>query len=73
MALKAKAKVDHIDINTSWCKGCGICIGMCPTQVLEFDERFKARVAHLEKCINCKLCELLCPELAVSVEEAENE
>ena len=73
MALKTKAKVDHIDINTSWCKGCGICIGMCPTQVLEFDEHLKAMVAHLEKCINCKLCELLCPELAVSVEEAENE
>ncbi len=69
MVTKAKPKVDHIDINTSWCKGCGICIGMCPTKVLEFDENLKAKVVYLEKCINCKLCELLCPELAVSVEE----
>ncbi|HID15772.1 MAG TPA: pyruvate synthase, partial [Candidatus Atribacteria bacterium] len=26
-------------------------------------------VKYLDKCVNCKLCELLCPELAVSVEE----
>lgn len=66
-----KTKVSHIDINTSWCKGCGICIGVCPTGVLDFDDRQKAQVKYLEKCVNCKLCELLCPELAVSVEEEE--
>lgn len=67
--MSPKVKVDHIEINTLWCKGCGICIGMCPTGVLEFDENMKAEVKYLDKCVNCKLCELLCPELAVSVEE----
>ena len=53
------------------CKGCGYCIKYCPKQVLEFSEEHNAKGYHFPKakdenaCINCGLCELICPEFAI--------
>jgi 2-oxoglutarate ferredoxin oxidoreductase subunit delta len=65
MARKTKLK-QHI-INRDWCKGCGICVAMCPTDVLVLDGEEKAMAAHQEKCIACRLCEKICPDLAIEV------
>lgn len=62
----AKPKVDRIEINEKWCKGCEICVELCPTQVLEMVD-FKAAVKELEKCIGCMQCELRCPDFAIVV------
>jgi 2-oxoglutarate ferredoxin oxidoreductase subunit delta len=56
----------HI-INRDWCEGCGICIQLCPTHVLELDKEDKAFAARPEDCICCKLCELRCPDFAIEV------
>ncbi len=50
-----------------FCKGCRICVEFCPTGTLALDERFKVTVAHPEKCIACRMCELRCPDLAIFV------
>ncbi|MCF8110120.1 MAG: 4Fe-4S binding protein [Desulfobacteraceae bacterium] len=70
--VKAKS-VKHI-IESSWCKGCGICVHFCPKKVLELDPENKARPARSEACIGCRLCELRCPDLAIEVlkEDAGN-
>lgn len=31
-------------MSTLWCKRCGICIGMCPRGILEFDKNIKANI-----------------------------
>lgn len=50
-----------------WCKGCGICVEFCPKQVLEFDEtEQKPRVARPQDCIQCGMCELRCPDFAIT-------
>lgn len=54
-------------INREWCKGCGVCVMLCPKQVLEQDRREKAVVARHDDCIFCKLCEIRCPDLAIEV------
>ena len=64
-------KGTKIDINGDLCKGCGICIAFCPTEVLELDEHEKAMVKRPEKCNACGLCELRCPDMAVEVKEAD--
>lgn len=72
----AKVKLKELKINRDWCKGCGICVQLCPKQVLELDNRENANVVNPEACICCKLCELRCPDLAVTVltdKDGENE
>ena len=69
MAKKAKAIV----IDPKLCKGCHICISVCPHGVLEkaevVDNRgfFLPRVIDIEACRVCKLCEMECPDFAISV------
>jgi 2-oxoglutarate ferredoxin oxidoreductase subunit delta len=64
-----KAKDVRILLNPAWCKGCGICIEMCPTDVFTAEEGTgKAIVSYPERCSDCGLCELYCPDYAISLE-----
>ena len=69
----AKKKLKEHIINRDWCKGCGICIAMCPKNVLKLDRKDKAVAARLEDCIACQLCEQICPDLAIEVIIEESE
>lgn len=60
------------------CKGCGFCVEYCPKGVLEMSTEFNIKGYHPPKvvksgeCVNCNLCEMLCPEFAIySVEVPE--
>ena len=54
----------RLEINTAWCKGCGICVTFCPKSVLNL-ENGKVAVAEADECIKCGLCENLCPDFAI--------
>lgn len=60
-----------VSINEVWCKGCGLCIAICPKKVLEFNERVKSEPVRMDDCIGCHQCENICPDLAVTVKEAK--
>lgn len=53
------------------CKGCGFCVEYCPREVLVLAATFNRkgyhppRVARAGQCVNCNLCEMLCPEFAI--------
>jgi 2-oxoglutarate ferredoxin oxidoreductase subunit delta len=64
MKRKTEAK---LEINTEWCKGCGICVAFCPKQVWELNLKDKAEAVRAENCIACGLCALRCPDLAIEV------
>ncbi len=57
-----------ITIVPRFCKGCEICVRLCPKSVLGMD-MFKVKVVDLEKCIRCGQCELRCPDFAIFVEK----
>ncbi|MEO0072161.1 MAG: ferredoxin family protein [candidate division WOR-3 bacterium] len=63
----------EIKINQQWCKGCGFCIEICPKDVYTRDSKVSSRgfqeiiIKNPEKCIECQLCEYLCPDLAITV------
>ena len=69
---KAEGVVE-IDVDTFLCKGCGIGVEMCPRKVFEWSKELSEKgvhypiPVHAEKCVKCKLCELLCPDFAIAV------
>jgi 2-oxoglutarate ferredoxin oxidoreductase subunit delta len=69
-----KGKIYIIDER---CKGCGFCIEFCPRKVLEESQKFNSRgyhppeVVNPDDCVDCQLCELICPEFAIFVLDAK--
>jgi 2-oxoglutarate ferredoxin oxidoreductase subunit delta len=55
-----------VDIKEDWCKGCNICVALCPKEVLKLIQA-KAKVVNPDACIFCRLCELRCPDFAITV------
>jgi 2-oxoglutarate ferredoxin oxidoreductase subunit delta len=53
------------------CKGCGFCVEYCPKDVLVMSERFNRKGYHPPEmvkngeCVNCNLCEMICPDFAI--------
>lgn len=55
------------------CKGCEICIELCPKQVLQVSEETNKKGYHLpeivpgmeEGCVHCEFCTMVCPEFAI--------
>ncbi|KJR99769.1 MAG: hypothetical protein VR68_08520 [Peptococcaceae bacterium BRH_c4a] len=56
-----------MDINIRWCKGCNLCVTICPKGILSLDELGKITVDKPEECIGCGLCEGTCPDFAIKV------
>ncbi len=73
MARKAR----EIVVNPKYCKGCHICIAVCPHSVLKKSEQvdnrgfFLPEVENLEACKVCHICEMHCPDFAIRVVEQE--
>ena len=70
----AKKEVTAIYIDEDYCKGCDICIELCPTYVFEKSEDINQLgyyvpvPVRIEDCNACMICDLICPELAVILE-----
>ena len=80
--MPKKAKKGKITIDRELCKGCHLCIEVCPNNRIEVDESlnkkgyspalFKQNVIEGEKgCIGCFQCALVCPEVAIEVYRAQ--
>lgn len=67
MTSSTTKKMETIAINTEWCKRCGICVAFCPKTVFDADADGAVIVARLEDCIDCELCERMCPDLAITL------
>lgn len=54
-------------IDEKACRGCKLCMDVCPTNCFSFNEEtMKSVVAHLGNCIACMSCDYLCPSGAIS-------
>lgn len=60
-----------VEVYKSWCKRCGICVAFCPAEVMAFDEQGDVVVKYPERCTGCQLCELRCPDFAITVRPAK--
>jgi 2-oxoglutarate ferredoxin oxidoreductase subunit delta len=57
------------------CKGCGLCVEVCPKEVLEISSEVNTRgyfpvyQARPEDCVFCATCCRMCPDVAISITE----
>jgi hydrogenase-4 component H len=54
-------------IDISRCIGCGACVSVCPSSLIEIeeDDNHLTLKRHFERCIYCGRCEEMCPEKAI--------
>jgi 2-oxoglutarate ferredoxin oxidoreductase subunit delta len=70
----------RITIDKERCKGCGLCILVCPMKQIEISDELNTKgyypASFLEenagdsgkrKCTGCALCALTCPDVAIEV------
>lgn len=64
-------------IDSDRCKGCGLCVEVCPKKVLELSTEtnnkgyFPASRARPDDCVLCGTCYLMCPDVAISIKKVE--
>ncbi len=58
------------------CKGCGLCIEVCPKKIVEMaNGRLNAKGYHpaqverMTECIGCAFCAMMCPDCVITVEK----
>lgn len=56
-------------VYANWCKSCGICIALCPKNVYDKNDTGGPIVARPDDCIGCRVCEVHCPDFAMSITE----
>jgi len=60
-------------INPRLCKGCSLCIEVCPKKLLRPSEEVNAKGVHYivsdspDQCTGCKLCVVVCPDVAIEI------
>lgn len=57
----------EISIHEQSCRGCELCVDICPTKVFRMDEEKRLCVVdHVEDCIACLSCGYICPSGAIT-------
>ena len=63
-------------VNQNTCKGCGLCVDVCPKKIIFLDKDVLNRkgyhpavVNEMDKCIGCAMCAIICPDCAITVEK----
>ncbi|OQY37674.1 MAG: tungsten formylmethanofuran dehydrogenase [Candidatus Cloacimonetes bacterium 4572_65] len=65
----------RMTVNPSYCKGCGLCIEVCPKKIIRFSKDINEKGYNFsecfdqEACIACKMCYIICPDVAITVEK----
>jgi 2-oxoglutarate ferredoxin oxidoreductase subunit delta len=60
-----------VQIIADRCKGCAFCVEYCPKDVLVMSKEFNRKGYHPPEvvksgeCVNCSLCEMICPDFAI--------
>ncbi len=67
----------EIIIDTERCKGCGLCVIVCPKNSIVISKKsnkngYFPAVADNTDCTGCFFCALICPEVVIEVSRDDN-
>jgi len=76
--MAVKSLKGRIVIDSSLCKGCYLCISVCPNECIVISDQSNEKGYHPAKfaekkdgknraCTGCALCALICPDIAIEV------
>ena len=63
-----------IRVLAEYCKGCGLCVPVCPKEILFLPEAVDRRGVHVVavrediECTGCLNCTTICPDAALEVD-----
>ncbi len=66
-----------LDIHAEQCKGCGVCVSVCPKKILGISKHVNqkgyspAAILDEDACIGCVSCALMCPDGAIEIYQAD--
>lgn len=67
-----------LTIREERCKGCELCVSVCPKGVLQINKEkpnpagyFPACVVAQEECVGCLSCVRMCPDVAIRIEKED--
>lgn len=64
-----------IKINKERCKGCNICISVCPKGAIKTSNDYNSKGLHYvvfidkKECNACTICAINCPDVAIEIEK----
>ncbi|MEA3318251.1 MAG: 4Fe-4S binding protein [Bacteroidota bacterium] len=62
-----------IVVDIEKCKGCGVCVTACPTNVIQLAEEVNGKGYHYaymenpDACTGCANCAMVCPDSVITV------
>ncbi len=69
-----KMSKGRIIINVEACKGCQLCISICPSDLIRIGASFNSKgyrpaelIDPMQRCTGCALCAMICPDAAIEV------
>lgn len=76
---RVMSPVGEVIILEERCKGCQWCVAFCPRAVLQTSAKFNSKGYHPPEvvktglCVDCRLCELMCPDFAIFLKRLPDE
>lgn len=73
---RTKARVTII-VDEELCKGCRLCVAVCPRQAMQLADHINSRGFHPaslvnpDDCTGCAQCALMCPDAAIRIVKSE--
>ncbi len=71
---RAHDMFEPLVISSDSCKGCGLCVSICPKHVLVLDETRVNQIGYhpveltdADACTSCALCARICPDAVFAV------
>ncbi len=67
----------HVRVDQERCKGCELCVDVCPHDLLVMSRRLNAKGYRVpdnhadERCIGCRQCADICPEAAIEIDKED--
>jgi len=72
---KGGGNMAKMTVDSYYCKGCGLCIPVCPKNIISFSKDINqmgynfAECTNQNECIACKMCYQICPDAAITIEK----